>query len=1094
MATYISNASVGLAAGAFALAETGSGATVLNRRTASSNASNLNSSTFTITSGHVIDGIVLWIQNNFSTASGTIEVALQLSGVDQASVTVNRSDLPVGNNLTPGPVLFKLPSTVTGDGSANWRIALTLSTPDSYVLATTSLTTSDFTRALRTTSTAVPGAGDDILVVGELTGAGTANVLTVTMDQTAPTAYGSGVINSTSAAGGGIHVGHKGVFSYGTSASTNYVLRLNGDLNVWNGGELDIGTSGTPIPSTSTAVLEFVQNTLSGDFGLNGNDGSTINIYGSAGGRNVEQCKLSADFASTNRVPSNTGTSATNGSVSSLPSSGVCTGAFGSFGVYGFTDNSTTNVHGFALTSLGALSNTTITLQFWLTAGSGTNNRYVRCGVGNTSSLSSLSSAFYVDVDLQAGTVSTGSIGTGSVSASSITAYGSGYVVTVTGVVSTSSVSQIPFFMSASALGTTSYSGNSTQCFVVDRVQVYYQAAPAPSQVSLTVDTDTGWKSGDLIAIASTTRTTADCENGVLVSDAGASSLTLALNGLYGHLGTAPAQAEVINLTRNVKIRATSALLMTYCAFSALTTVTMQWAEIYYAGANTTTEAALSVFAGATNNNALKSISYCSIHDCRSSVLSSGSGSQVSWNLVFSHNVMWNVSVSTGPAINVNSSISNTDWTLDSNTLIRTYSGNGISLADIGGTLTNNTVVGAASVGINYAEAATVGSHTGNTTHSNGSTGTQATTGISGRIVSLGSWRNFAFGLGIWGTDLTFDSLTLFGNLGKNIQVSPNSSFTIKNSTIAGDTSFSTGSGIVFGDLGALYNARIESSSFGVASGILTSHSAGDIVISASNVDLRMEMLNTVLGSSTETATPSNLAFASFISSEKADGVAGNHWTITCLGNLQTDSGVFHSNSPSMRMTPTSPLLINYTATSGSADIAVSLVASRVSWDSFYVGQKISGLSTFFSSDIQTISAVNQSAGTLTLGNTAVSTGSNSFTPFLKLESAPKNKGMQVAVDNGGAPTISVWVRKSAVSSGDSSNYNGAQPRLIQRSNSALGISSDVVLATASAAAGSWEQLTATATAASGDAGVLEFIVDCDGTSGFVNVDDWSVS
>jgi hypothetical protein len=56
-----------------------------------------------------------------------------------------------------------------------------------------------------------------------------------------------------------------------------------------------------------------------------------------------------------------------------------------------------------------------------------------------------------------------------------------------------------------------------------------------------------------------------------------------------------------------------------------------------------------------------------------------------------------------------------------------------------------------------------------------------------------------------------------------------------------------------------------------------------------------------------------------------------------------------------------------------------------------------------------------------------------------------------------------------------------------------MGYTSDTVLDTMTSAAGSWEQLSATTAAASQD-GVFEVYVDCDGTAGWVNVDDWSVS
>jgi hypothetical protein len=40
---------------------------------------------------------------------------------------------------------------------------------------------------------------------------------------------------------------------------------------------------------------------------------------------------------------------------------------------------------------------------------------------------------------------------------------------------------------------------------------------------------------------------------------------------------------------------------------------------------------------------------------------------------------------------------------------------------------------------------------------------------------------------------------------------------------------------------------------------------------------------------------------------------------------------------------------------------------------------------------------------------------------------------------------------------------------------------------------GTWQQLTGTTSAVNADGG-LEFVVDCDGTVGWVNVDDWSVA
>lgn len=109
----------------------------------------------------------------------------------------------------------------------------------------------------------------------------------------------------------------------------------------------------------------------------------------------------------------------------------------------------------------------------------------------------------------------------------------------------------------------------------------------------------------------------------------------------------------------------------------------------------------------------------------------------------------------------------------------------------------------------------------------------------------------------------------------------------------------------------------------------------------------------------------------------------------------------------------------------------------------------------------------------------------------LKLESASQFQGIEVALANGATGTVSVYVRKSAA--GDGAAYNGNQPRLIVKANPAIGIASDTVLATYSAGTGAWNQISGVSPAVTDD-GVIECVVDCDGTAGWINVDDWAVA
>jgi hypothetical protein len=98
-----------------------------------------------------------------------------------------------------------------------------------------------------------------------------------------------------------------------------------------------------------------------------------------------------------------------------------------------------------------------------------------------------------------------------------------------------------------------------------------------------------------------------------------------------------------------------------------------------------------------------------------------------------------------------------------------------------------------------------------------------------------------------------------------------------------------------------------------------------------------------------------------------------------------------------------------------------------------------------------------------------------------------RSGGYRRGVANGAALNVSVWVYVT-------SSYTGAAPRLRVAQNYAIGIDADATLATFSGSTDSWVLLTGTSPTASGDDGVMEFYVDCDGTAGSVYVDDWSAT
>ncbi len=861
MATLICNGTGNLTGAAtFAGAETGALALNLVRNTTASlaTAASVTSATFTVTNAVVIDAVLLWVQTSGTVGTGTFKVDLQKGGVSQAAVTVNKSDLPDSTNAIPVPVLFKLTSTATGDGGANWTIVLTTTSGTGSATITYNINAAgatNLTRALRTTTAATAAAADNLFIIGELTGAGTHTARTVTMDSTATTAYGNGSVNSTTVYGGAIHISSYGTLSYGTTASTNYVLRVNGDVVVYQFGTLNIGASGSEIPRTSTAVLELQQASASGDFGLRVLDNAVWNAAGLSrtSGKDIVQCKLTAD---------------------------------------------------------------------------------------------------------------------------------------------------------ASASG------------------------GSPSTSSVSVDTDTGWLSGDIIAVASTTRTASQCEYGTLNANAGASSavfvnMTAASNGeaipptsnrglLNAHSGTAPTQAEIGLLTRNVKIRSTSTSLMAYVYGTALASVTVSWCQFYYLGANAATKFGVT-FDGGTTASA-KSFTFNSVHDVANGstiAVFMTAASTTSQNCTVSNNVIWNAN----SGIVLNNSLTLHDFTLDSN-LIMSTGGVGFGLSDVGGTITNNTVAGASGFGFNLlAGASALGTFSGNTVHSSSNIGFNIQANYAGNMSSCKVWRTTSWGIQTsnWAPDTKFVDLINFGNQSGGIN--SGSEVTISGtSAICGDTTFSSPIGVqIPGGLDRINLSGVDFSSSGIAT-IGAANSTCDINIASSQTDVSGVANNCKFGTNTfNTNTKNNWSRAAYVSFEKYGQTAGDHRTEMTYGQLKTDTSIFNTASPSMRMTP----------------------------------------------------------------NNA----------SLKLQSAPNGAGMLVAMASGGTVSISVYIRKSIV--GDGAAYTGNQPRLIQRANAALGQNSDVVLATYSAGTGAWNQLSATSSTA-GDDGAWEFIVDCDGTAGWINVDDWA--
>jgi len=290
MATLVSKATGNFtAAGTWGVGEAGAAA-IQTTRSASTNTtgSYVYSSAFTVTNLDVIDGVVLYGRRLNTTGTITIAISDDNGVTATKEVTVNASDLSADDSTH----FFLFPSTLTGDGGADYKIGIKASSANNAAFYRDG-TAGNWFRIPRTTTTAAPGAADLLYINGELTGAGTGNSFTVTMDNTATTTFGT--VAATSSVG----VGVRGTLLWGTTASTAYVLKVAGLVNIFGGGTWQQGTSGTPMPATSSATLSF-DCTTNVDSGLVIENGGTFEARGAT--KTVVSTLLTADEAAASTV------------------------------------------------------------------------------------------------------------------------------------------------------------------------------------------------------------------------------------------------------------------------------------------------------------------------------------------------------------------------------------------------------------------------------------------------------------------------------------------------------------------------------------------------------------------------------------------------------------------------------------------------------------------------------------------------------------------------------------------------------------------------------------------------------------------------
>jgi hypothetical protein len=733
------------------------------------------------------------------------------------------------------------------------------------------------------------------------------------MDSTATTVWGNGTVKSNSVDGGLIAVGAGGTLAFANSASTNYKLCLAGDLWVGWGGLLTMGSSGAEIPRDSSALLEFQPVTGDGNFGLQCWDFGRVDTGGLSrtSGKNVWRCKLTADVVGANTLNGGSNTNVTNnGAGSNLDATAT------SFVASNIVDTTTNATHSLGLSG-PSVTNTTQVVTLWIARGTGTNNRYARLTLGNNGNQASVTNGCYTDLDLQAGTASAPTaVGTGTATSVTITPYGIGYIVRLTGRVATTASTPWVLLNICNAPGGMSFAGANNIAFYYDRLALV--TASSLGDTTFNVDTDTGWLTGDVVCVSSTTRSWGDNELYSLNANAGASSFTSPLYPFgftYAatHHGTAPAQADIGLLTRNVKIKSNRADWMTFVYFAPFATCNLYWTEFAYTGTNTDRKRGIDF--ESTNSPYVanpKVISNCSIHDGEYYAVQVSSFGTNSVNASVLNCVTWRHN----NMIQVSSVLTLTDWTISGNLLMQsTFNNAALAFFDIGGTCTNNTVCGMQSWGMYFSESngAAFGTFSGNTVHSCGG-GLTFNYPAIGTFANYTAWRNNNAGINALGdiSGLVWDGLTLFGNATYNIYVDDASTLNITGSSIISSDPLSTTTTGIYCYYEGVYPFNMQNVDMsGVGTGLtphtndfhfnLASGRYGFVTPMGVAVNCKFGAVNLFSTASRDRWTKSSyFGFKSFNQISTDDRLEMKY------GQLKTDTSIFNTASPSMRMTPNS--------------------------------------------------------------------------------------------------------------------------------------------------------------------------------------------
>ena len=900
-----------------------------------------------------IDGIALYIEYRAAAPSGWVEVCLRQTSAPAADIQVIRFDVA------------DLPSEpATGDGGfwifirltnftvvAGKTYAVGFQTQNaSQIFGYRDATAANQSKCLRRTATGNVNSGDFVWIIGEITGQGTGNDINISYD------------NNVADAFAGLSIGHRGILNVKRSSTTQ--LQMAANFYVQAGGTFQ---QGTYTLCSIAAGADPIVTRISGSY-LTEANGFTVGAVFYVDGTSYTVKTVTADGGATLVL---TGTP------------GLLTAA---------------------RVTIPIDADRTHTLQFNCVADNGyflsvrSGGKWYGRGIHRAHDRALLAADVggYCSCPAGANPIITRINGPLCTIANGFTVGASVWINLVSYVIRTATADGGATFQITGTPGALTQ----VQCLLV-----------AP--LTITTDVETGWLSGDDIAIAPTSQTYTQYERKTLGANAAAAVITLPSALIYVHDGTAPTQGEVINLTRNVMLQCSNAAYGFYWALALKSIVDLEWVS-------------LAGFAGTTyirtSSGGSLNVQRCAVKDCRVTPFQLTVATID--NIVIKNNVGYSLVTYSGTAgIYVSVAVTaTTGVVIDGNWIIK-VTGIGIYSADAGITIQYNIVSGCSTNGIAVTEAnavITVGfnNNKGHSCYEQGIilSNLQGQTGDGLVAYRCRGYTAPSDGFELVGCyDLIVGSLTAFGNRIANVGITTwGAEITFKTAILGGDIAFPCAQGVAIGTI--VNRLKFQDSDFGVTSGIVVPHTTADIyALAPVPIDVELESTKLSSGAGKEVVAINTPESRVLSSDHGRSPGAFKSWFMR--GVIEKDDTYFRTPggaAPSQRLTP----------------------------------------------------------------------NSHSY----KLKSGPK----RFAMDSGTTATVKANVRKSSVAAGGAL-YDGNEPRLMVKANPLMNILTDQMLDTMVVAVDTWEELSGLTPAIDAD-GVLEVYVDCDGDTGFVNVDDWSIA